>query len=125
MFQIDLIRHGRTKGNEERRYVGRTDKGLSRRAGWNSVKYGSTWMARSAAETIWTVKSVRAVGMIRMVKSGNAVEVTWIVKKHECSRAGRYRRSTRQNALPDVVFQSPLRRCQESADILFRVSHSL
>lgn len=60
MFQIDLIRHGRTKGNEERRYVGRTDEGLSRRAGWNSVKYGSTWMARSAAETIWTVKSVRA-----------------------------------------------------------------
>ena len=51
-----------------------------RRAGWNSVKYGSTWMARSAAETIWTVKSVRAVGMIRIVKSGNAVEVTWIVK---------------------------------------------
>lgn len=29
MFQIDLIRHGRTKGNEERRYVGRTDEGLS------------------------------------------------------------------------------------------------
>ena len=29
MFRIDLIRHGRTKGNEERRYVGRTDEGLS------------------------------------------------------------------------------------------------
>lgn len=29
MVQVFLLRHGRTKGNEERRYVGRTDEGLS------------------------------------------------------------------------------------------------
>ena len=50
-----------------------------RRAGWNSVKYGSTWMARSAAETIWTVKSVRAVGLMQMIKSGNAADGIYLI----------------------------------------------
>ena len=50
-----------------------------RRAGRNSVKYGSAWMARSAAETIWTVKSVRAVGMMQMIKSGNAADGIYMI----------------------------------------------
>lgn len=86
MFQIDLIRHGRTKGNEERRYVGRTDKGLSPAGRLELCKIREYL---DGAE-----------------RSGDNLDS----EKRAC---------TRQNALPDVVFQSPLRRCQESADILF------
>lgn len=63
MFRIDLIRHGRTKGNEEHRYVGSTDEGLS--------------------------------------------------------LAGRQELCNVREDLPEIVFCSPLRRCRQSADLLF------
>ena len=67
MFQIDLIRHGRTKGNEEHRYVGITDEGLS------------------------------PAGRQELFK----------IREHL------------NNEKPEIIFRSPLRRCRESADILF------
>ena len=68
MFRIDLIRHGHTKGNEEHRYVGITDEGLS----------------PAGRQELYKIR--------------------------ECAGA---------KALPQIVFRSPLRRCGESADILF------
>ena len=119
MFQIDLIRHGRTKGNEERRYVGRTDEGLS--------PAGRLELCKIREYLDGAERSGDNLDSEKRACSGNDPDgKKWECsgsdldsEKHECSRAGRYRRSTRQNALPDVVFQSPLRRCQESADILF------
>ena len=119
MFQIDLIRHGRTKGNEERRYVGRTDEGLS--------PAGRLELCKIQEYLDGAERSGDNLDSEKRACSGNDPDgKKWECsgsdldsEKHECSRAGRYRRSTRQNALPDVVFQSPLRRCQESADILF------
>lgn len=119
MFQIDLIRHGRTKGNEERRYVGRTDEGLSPAGRLELCKIREYLDGAERGGDNLDSEKRACSGNDPDGKKWECSGSDLDSEKHECSRGGRYRRSTRQNALPDVVFQSPLRRCQESADILF------
>lgn len=97
MFQIDLIRHGRTKGNEEHRYVGITDEGLSP-AGRQEV-----FKIREHLNNENHERRESDLRDEKQVCDGNVLHVSGAC----------------QNAFSEIIFRSPLRRCRESADILF------
>ncbi len=101
-MRIVLLRHGKTRGNEEHRYVGRTDEGLteasrrqildSREEFWRSVLRQSLWTARA-------VRDVSAGAAADGLEGKSALCVP--------------------SALPDLtLLVSPLRRARETAALL-------
>ena len=116
MFQIDLIRHGRTKGNEERRYVGRTDEGLS--------PAGRLELCKIREYLDGAERSGDNLDSEKHACSGNDRDG----KKWECSGSGLESEKHRvqpswpvsEKHTPECIartsrFKVPLRRCQESA----------
>ncbi|MCR4940117.1 MAG: phosphoglycerate mutase family protein [Treponemataceae bacterium] len=86
-----LLRHGQTAGNKEKRYIGTTDEPLS----------------PEGRESLMGLKAA-------MVPANSPIP-----QKHSSGRSGFQVISASFCPLPDIVFSSPMKRCLETASILF------
>ncbi|MDO4478448.1 MAG: histidine phosphatase family protein [Lachnospiraceae bacterium] len=118
-MKLYFIRHGKTPGNEEHRYIGRTDEGLSP-AGEAMIRQLGAYMRRLSLPILSSVvgaeTGARPGGQARGSADESLSRVTCPAEKSKGQASD----------LSDLrIVTSPMRRCRETAAILFPEHHFL
>ena len=73
-MRIFFIRHGMTKGNEEKRYVGRTDEPLSRQ-GREAIRHRKAGGVYPSAGTVWSSPMKRCLQTAELIYPGCFIRI--------------------------------------------------